>query len=383
MARERPPRREFIKYTGGTALLGALAGCSQGGGGAGDSDGSGDSGESDGSDGSDGSGSSGGSNGDGQDGSGSDGGSEQPTTEWIISGSNEGSPANAWTQGFAATLEEYSDTLELSPQFVSGWRNATVELDKGTFDLSLYLWLFLMEIENESGPYAEDGKIGPLNKNHQGVTPTVHLSSPFFATFADKDDINTIHDLDGKRVATDVVGSSLMSNLGRIIDAAGVDITWEHMNWSEMGNAIQSKRVDAATPLAINGTTLIGPLAQAFEAVTMKGVQIPTEVTEKTDLEFIDITGDDLAVSSEIDSVRAPANPSGIFTTADKDPDLVYEFVSTVLDHQDELGQYHGALESFGVGEGRHGFTGIPPSLEFHEGAVRYYEEEGIDYPGK
>lgn len=359
MSGKKSRRRTFLRQTGAAALLGTVAGCTGT-----------------------------------QDQSDEDTTTETTTTttedsedaekaEWIISGSNEGSPANTWTQGFAATVDEYSDTLALSPQFVNGWRNATVKLDDGTFDLSLYLWLFLYEIEHNEGPYAEDGKIGPLEKEHRGVTPPVHLSVPFFATYADNDDIETIHDLDGKRVATDVVGSSLMANLGRIVESAGVDINWEHMTWSEMGNAIQTNRFDAATPLAINGTTLVGPLAKAFESVDMKGVQIPSDVIEGMDsLEFITVNGDNLNASSQIDEVQAPANPSGIFTTADKDPDLVYEFVSILLDNQDELGQYHPALEQFGIGEGRHNFTGIPNGVEFHEGAVRYFEEEDIDYPG-
>ncbi|MGM0590137.1 MAG: TAXI family TRAP transporter solute-binding subunit [Halobacteriota archaeon] len=367
-------RRRFLRtlgVVGGTGLLGSMAGCAGSGGGGG-------------SGGSGGDGGSGGSGGDG--GSGGSGGGSQ-ATQWVISGSNEGSPANTWAQGFAATVRDNTDKLRLNPQFVNGWKTATVKLDQGVFDLSYYLYMYQVQALNGLPPYDEDGEIGPLDNEPRAVLPTLHQQNGMFATYADRDDIESVYDLEGKRVATNVRGSAVTDVATRVTDGLDIEnIKWEPLTWSEMGSALQSKRVDAAFFIVINGALIIGPVAKAFESRNMKGITIPsgdvdTLETDDTFLSFTSISGDDLNAKNQVDEVPATILGSSTFTTAGHDADLVYEFTKSILDNQDELGQYHPAMEAMGVGEGRHGFTGALPGVKFHEGAIRYFEEEGIDYP--
>jgi TRAP transporter TAXI family solute receptor len=374
-------RRRFLRQLGGlggAGVVSTVAGCS-GNGGDGGSGGNGDS------NGDGGSGGNGDSNGDGgSGGNGDDGGSG--TVEWIMSGSNEGSPANTWAQGMASEVEEHAETLRLSPQFVNGWRTATVQLTEGTFDLSYFLYLYQVQALNDLAPYDQGGNIGPLDAEIRSVSPTVHQQNIIFITYANNDDIETIQDLDGERVATNVRGSAIIDVARQVTDELDIQPQWQPMTWSEMGQALQSKRVVAATPIVINGSIVIGPVAKAFTSNAFKGVDISDEdVGTVADanpfVSFTTVKGEDLNAENEIGEIPATILGSSTFTTADHDPDLVYEFTKTVMEQQDNFGEYHPALNAFGVGDGKHGFTGSLPGVKFHEGTIRYFDEAGIDYP--
>lgn len=367
-------RRRFLKYTGASLAGVGLAGCTGGGGG-----------------------------GDGGDGTtAADTTTDEPMetttaaettgsapelTDWVIGGSTEGSPANAWVQGFASTLDEYSDTLRLSPVFVNGWVASSVQLNDGELDLSMS-YMFLTQLQREGkGPYAPDGPVGQLDKDIVSLLPTVHSSTSIIATASDRDDINTIDDLDGKRVGVFVRGSPITDLILNMFDTAGIQPQLSFESMAGLGEQLRNDRVDAGHVVIINRSLLPAPLAQAASSVDLKGVTIPEELQTATSdahphIVFETVNNEDLNQPlSDFESGDGIYASSTVATTADKDPDLVYEFVSQVIDNQAELGQYHGALNTFGFGEDRRGFIGATDNVPWHESAIRYFEENDIDYP--
>jgi len=149
--------------------------------------------------------------------------------------------------------------------------------------------------------------------------------------------------------------------------------------------AIQSRQVDAALVLAINGRILVPAHAEAFAAQNMKGVEMPEEDLKaaKEENELINwgrIRNEDLTEPGQFDSVNSLLLASHIAGPPRLDSDLVYEMVSIILENQEELGQFHPVLEEYGLGEDRLGFDGMPP-INWHEGAVQYFEETDIEYP--
>lgn len=386
MTRKSNKRRTFLKSIGGAGVIGitGLAGCTGGGGDGGDGgggDGGGGGGAGDG--GGDGGGGDGSGGDGGGDGGGGDGGGGGDLTTWSISGSQQGSPANTWVQAYAETVKGHSDTLRLAPELQPGWQRAFVRISQDEeLDTGISWNHFVLQSENEVKYFAPDGAIGPLPNPVVQIFPTQHMSHWFFATYADRDDLQSITDLSGKRVGLNVRGEG-PSKWGReILQAAGVEnAQYSFFNFNQASNAIRNRSVDALIILAINGALLTAPHAEAFAAVDMKALEIPDEVKTATQeevnrfIQFDSVKNENLNQKGVFDVADTYVQISSVFTRADKNEELVYDMVSKVMDNQDELGQFHPALKAVFLGEGKHNFTNLLDGTTFHPGAVRYYEE--------
>jgi len=149
---------------------------------------------------------------------------------------------------------------------------------------------------------------------------------------------------------------------------------------------MSSRNADATFVLATNGSLLVPPHADAWAANTMKGVEMPEDALETAreevnkSIEWSEVHNEDLNQPGDFDSVNSFVLASVMGVGEQKDNELVHEFTKTVHDNQEELEQYHPAFEAYGFGEGRNGFEHVQP-IQYHEGAIQYFEEEGIDYP--
>lgn len=290
----------------------------------------------------------------------------------------------------AAQVQENSDILRFNPRFVNGFRAALRLLDRGELDVASSWHHNAYEAQNELGGFAEGGEIGPLDHGVRATLPVMHQGYWFCGTYADRDDLNDISDLEGMTVGLNVPGAGVTVWGRQIFEIMGIadSITFEHLSLGDVGTALQSRQVDAAFQLAVNGTTLTSGEAQAWEQIEMKALDYPDSAVEQMSEEnelvvFAELNNADLNVKGAFDTVTCFLLASGQFTTAEHDADLVYEMVKTLIENQDALAQYHGAMEVWGIGEGRHNFQGVPEGTIYHEGAVRYYEENDIEFPGQ
>jgi hypothetical protein len=372
---EKLDRRRYLRGIGATGIGGLtlLAGCSGG-------DGGGDGGDGDGGDG----------GGDDGGGDGGDGGGGQNPTEWVVGASQEGSPANTWVQGMASEISEHSNKLRWSPQFVNGFRAGLVLLNDGELDVASSWFHNAYQAQNDLGGFAEDGDVGPLDKDIRAMLPVMHQGFWFYATYADRDDIQTIRDLEGMTVGLNVPGAGVSVWGEQQFELMGIadSITFEFLSLGDVGNALQSRQVDAALQLAVNGSILPTSEARAWSSVTMKGVEIPEDVRQQHQqqnelVQFGVVNNEDLNQQGDFDSVHSMLLASSQFTTAERDADLVYEAVKVLVENENALAEYHPAMNLWGLEDGKHKFEGAIEGTVFHEGAKRYYDENGIDYPGQ
>lgn len=345
-------RRRFLKAVGGVSVVGmtGLAGCTgnRGGGGNGGGD-----------------------------------GQSSDVTEWSISGSQQGSPANTWVQAYAETVKKHSKTLRLSPTLQPGWQRAVVKISKGEHDTGVSWSHYVYQSQNDLEYFSEGGAIGPLKNKVVQIFPIQHLGHWWLTTYADRNDIQTVKDLKGKSVGLNLRGESPTKWAKAVLKAAGVLDTLQvsYLNFPDSGRAIRNRTIDAALVLAINGAVLPAPHVEAFASVDMKDVGIPEEVQKKTKennpvIQFSTIKNANLNQKGTFETADTMLQVSSVHTNANKPKDLVNEMVSTVIDNQDELGQYHPVLKSVFLGEKTHNFTGVLDGTEFHPGAVEYFSEK-------
>lgn len=366
-------RRRFLKATGAGLTGTLIAGCTGGGGGDSDDDETTTQDDQDTTEADD--------NGD------NGGGTE--STSWVIGGSSDGSFINSYTQGFAAELDEHSDVLELNPQLSPGFTANAGRIDRGERDLA-FTWQFnLYNAYRDQGSFAEGNDLGPTENELNSTLPAVHKSQTALVTYADNDGIETVHDLEGRQVGLDVQGGGNTLQLLDMFELAGIDAQFNFHSFSERNEALLGRRVDAQSVIVTNDTSVPGTLVPAWEELELKFVEIPDDLQQQL-VDNNPVVEWGSIVGSELENVNTPREMgegaaltlgSAVGVLADKDPDLVYEFVSTVLDNQDDLADYHATLADFGIGEDRLNFDGVPDGTPFHEGAIRYFEEENIDYP--
>lgn len=321
-------------------------------------------------------------------GDGGDGANGNGGVQWSTGGSQEGSPMNSWVEGMATVINENSNRLHVTPELAPGWQRSIVDISQSDIETSASWYHFVHHAQNDDVYFAEDGEIGPLENNVVGMTPGVHHGHWWFVTYADRDDLQTVADLDGGRVALNLRGESPTKWAEEVLEAAEIDVDYNYMDFVDAGNAIRNRNVDAAIVLATNGWALPPPTIEAFSAVDYKGLSIPTNVQDRAQeinpvMRFGEVRNEDLDEQGEFDTVESMFQVSGIMVREDQDEELVYDYVSSLLDNQSELDQYHPVLAEFGIGEGRNGFEGVVEDVELHPGAARYYDEQGIEYPGK
>jgi TRAP transporter TAXI family solute receptor len=290
-------------------------------------------------------------------------------------------------------MEEHSNRLRLSPKPYSDWIGALALTSEGQEDLVTSWAHNCFQAQNDIKKFAEDGDIGPVDPKPQMTLPVIHQGFWWVGTHADRDDIETIGDLDGKKVATQLPGAAPSTWFESCLNEAGASPDQlSFMPFPDAASAMQSRNIDASLFLAINGAIVPAPTQQAFQAVDIKGVSIPDDVLETIKqnewqtMQWAPVRNENFNVKAapveKFEETTAFLMASGNHIRSTADPDLVYDYVKNILENQDTLGEYHAALKATGIGEGRHNFEGTPEGLQFHEGAVQYYEEEGIDYPG-
>ena len=312
---------------------------------------------------------------------------------WSITGSQGGSPANVRAQGFVSELEENSETLRLSPKSYSDLLGALASTSEGQEDL-VFSWSHnCYQARNDLKKFSEGGDIGPLDPETSDDDPDHPPGYWWVGTHADRDDIETLAGLDGMKLPHSSRVAAPSTWFEACLNEAGAEPDQlSFMPFSDAASAMQSRNVDASLFLAIDGAIVPAPTRQAFQSVDIKGVGIPEDMltsvkeSDRPTMQWATVRNENFDVKAapveKFERTTAFLMASGDSIRSTADADFVYEFVKTLLENQDALGEYHAALDATGIGEGKHDFKGFPDGLEFHEGAVRYYNQEGIDYPG-
>ncbi len=194
--------------------------------------------------------------------------------------------------------------------------------------------------------------------------------------------INSLSDLKGKTFNVGGAGSGTEYSSKVILEAvAGIsfdDIKAEHLGYFEASSAMQNAQI-----VGMNAEGGI-PLSAVSEVAA-----------SKTEVKLLEFTDEDYAkiknVAPYYGQFTVPANlyagitqdvqtvgiKSTLITSAKMDDELVYNLIKEIYENHDDIKGDHKALEVVTLEEA---LQGLPP-VPLHAGAIKYYEEIGVEVP--
>ncbi len=193
-------------------------------------------------------------------------------------------------------------------------------------------------------------------------------------------DIQSIGDLKGKRVSVGAPGSGTELNANAILMAAGLGYSdlaaAERLNFNETADALNDGDIDA-------GIWSVGPPTSSIMSLAATKA-----------LRLISLSEDEIATAKEIEPIFAsytmPGNtyegiadetstvgiPNVLVVSADMDEELAYEVTKLLHEQVDYLQAIHPAANDISPD-----FAVSATPVPLHPGAIRYYEEAGIEIP--
>lgn len=129
-------------------------------------------------------------------------------------------------------------------------------------------------------------------------------------TYSDRDDIETVRDLDCKSIGLNVPESLITRFSEAVLNAANVEPAKIQYNTvTDMTSAIKSKSVDAVLVFILDKTVVPAPIASGLVSVDMKAVAVPEDVrhrtTEQAGAVWETVHNEDLNQKAQFDSVAS------------------------------------------------------------------------------
>lgn len=194
----------------------------------------------------------------------------------------------------------------------------------------------------------------------------------------------TMDDLKGKKISIGQPGSgnaqvcyAFLEGLLGWVD--GEDYTGEYLTYTESVEAFKAGQIDAAIFDTVN------PHATIIDLASWKPIRLipvdPTVIDASDDpygSEFFPVTIPGGTYNGQDEDVVTVGHGNYMVCRADWDEELAYTFVKTVFENLDYMKNVHAAAERLTPELGCNG-GGVP----IHPGALRYFEEVGVDTAGR
>jgi uncharacterized protein len=232
-------------------------------------------------------------------------------------------------------------------------------------------------IQNDIASYSETGTIMFDGAAFPEIRGLCTLYSEPLQLVTTDDDIRTVADLKGKRVAVGAIGSGVEANARQIIAAAGLDfekdINPKFLSFSEASTGLKDKQLDAAFLVAGVPTAAIVDLSTQndvyvvpIDGDTAKNLMetypfytefiIPAETYkgQETDAKTLSVKSM-LAVSSELDE------------------ELAYNMVKAIYENGDRITAAHKVGKDITLESALDGM-----GITLHPGAQKYFDENNI-----
>ena len=214
-------------------------------------------------------------------------------------------------------------------------------------------------------------------KQLMAVTP-MYPNVVQIVTLADSP-IEEFADLEGKRVSVGSPGSGILATNEVIFETLGMsfdDIRPEYLSFAETTTAFRDDAVDAV----IVNTAAPSPFLMDLETTH--------------DLKMIPLSDEEIEAFTEtFPHYVKETIPAGAYETIDYDTptfavwitlmtyqdmpeDVVYDVVRTIHENNERLRDVH-VVSQYVTSENVPAISGVP----YHPGAIRYYEEQGVDVP--
>lgn len=236
--------------------------------------------------------------------------------------------------------------------------------------------------------FAEKG-IEPFDKPYSGIKALVTAQSVAHSYVTTDPDIQSGHDFAGKRVGLVEAGSAgniqpllLMEHAWDIMDKVNI----EYLGWSNAISALRDGMVDVAiaNPIFIGENEL--SMSPALEEL----------MSLRSDYHFVNLSKEDVEMAQEKGDFYMPykelavgtmgatqTEPIGValiingWLAAEELPDeIAYEICRIIYEHYEEFWPRHASLQGLSpeiMGEL------APNKADFHPGAIKFFEEHGIE----
>lgn len=276
--------------------------------------------------------------------------------------------------GFAEMINNHIEGAQATAE-VTG---ASVEnmglIMRGDADLALALADTVYQAYNGTGDFE-----GRQIENIRALA-SVYPNAVQLVTLAESD-IESIADLEGKRVSVGAPGSGTELNARALLEANGVsydDFTPQRLNFNETADAIRDGDIDA-------GFWSVGPPTSSI-----------LNLAATRDIRLIGLSDEEVANAQEEEAVFAPYElaagmydgmdeavttigiPNVLVVNADMDEELAYQLTQLLFENTDELIAVHPAANDTTVE-----FTMNSTPVPLHPGALRYFEEVGAEIPDR
>ena len=280
------------------------------------------------------------------------------------------SNTSTWVYGFmsswAEVLQGENEELNFVVQATAGSSAHYPMIEEGQLDMGSGF--------TPSEFYAARGE-GGFDDEFSKFTAVMPNTTSVGHVFTTADsDIETVEDLNGVRIGLGARGSPTSIAAEVHVEALGIDAELIFTEPAELMNMMRDGRIDAIWYYAG------GPWSNVLD------------LSSQVDLKFVSFTEEQIATlqeaapytaSTTIDSdmynyveedVLTPAAVQTIIASEDMDEDLVYEITKTSWENWDKVVELVPAAGSVSI-EDASSMVG-----KIHPGALRYYEEVGIEF---
>jgi TRAP transporter TAXI family solute receptor len=191
--------------------------------------------------------------------------------------------------------------------------------------------------------------------------------------------ITSLEDLRGRRVSVGAPGSGTEVNAQAILEANGMtydDIEVQRLNFNETAAALRDGDIDAGFWSVGAPTSSIIDLATTHNVTFVELTDEQIDNALAADPTFARTTIPANSYSGQDQDIVTLGIPNVWVVSAEMEDELAYEITRVLFDHADELIAIHPAAESTTVE-----FTVEATPIPLHPGAIRYFQENGVELP--
>ncbi len=271
-------------------------------------------------------------------------------------------------------LEGYSAVAEVT--------GASVEnvglISRGDSDIALALADTVYQAYAGTGRFGEGGEF-PQLANLRALG-SAYPNAMHIVTLADSG-INSLSDLAGKRISVGAPGSGTEVSAKAILEANGLtydDIDEQFLNFNETADALRDGQLDAGFLSVGPPTSSLLSLAETrnIALISMTDEEVANALAAEPTFAPYTIKGG-LYKGQDADTTTI-GTPNVIVVAAEMDEDLAYKIISALYAHIDEVIAVHPSAK-----DTTPEFSLASTPIPLHPGAIRYYQEAGMEIPAK
>ena len=297
---------------------------------------------------------------------------EEGKTLYLSAGAGtSGSTINTVVLGYTSILNEYCDGVEISAEASSGGSDNLRYVQDGVFQISTAGNIAAYQAVNSIGDFE-----GETFENVKGWLPC--YASYVMVVVPEESEIQTLQDLQGKRVSVGAKGSGAEVIVAAMMEGAGIPydtgFTPYYLSTADSNDALIEGSIDAL----IYATGVPTPALMELMAIDdVRIIPIEKEEAESIAAGQAYFTAGVIPAGT-YDSVDYDIPTLQSFTiafvSAEVDEDTVYNMTKCIWEHLDELSSIHSSqklLTPEMIDES------ITPVMDLHPGALKYYQEMG------